>query len=335
MSIYRETAIILDHGEGGAATNRLVQNLFFKHLGAPTVPEDATIVPGNDRLAITTDSFVVRPAEFPGGNIGKLAVCGTVNDLAVMGAKPVYLTAGYILEEGLSLEILERIVIAMAQTAREAGVSIIAGDTKVVGKGDADGIFINTTGVGFVPADRNLSSASVKPGDAIIVSGTIAEHGIAVMVARESFGISGDLQSDCQPLADLAEALIAVVPQVRCMRDPTRGGVATTLLEIATASNVGMILNEMAIPLRRPVRAACDLLGIDPLYVACEGRFLAIVPDELKEEALLALRRHPRGKNASIIGQAVVSPKGVHLETINGGERPLIALEGAQLPRIC
>ncbi len=333
--MIHEKEIMLDHGEGGAATQRLVETLFFKHFGAPEVAEDATIVPSEARIAVTTDSFVVKPLEFPGGNIGKLSVCGTVNDLAVMGAIPKYLTAGFILEEGLSLEVLERLVKAMAETAKEAGIAIIAGDTKVVGRDEADGIFINTTGIGFVPLQRTLSSANCQPGDAIIVSGTIAEHGMAVMVARQGFGISGDLHSDCQPLADLVENILEAVPETHCMRDPTRGGIATTLLEIATASKVGMTLKEVAIPLRRPVRAACDLLGIDPLYVASEGRLLAIVPEEKQEEALLAMRRHPRGKDASIIGYVTVTPKGLYLETKSGGNRPLIALEGAQLPRIC
>ncbi|MDK9700259.1 MAG: hydrogenase expression/formation protein HypE [bacterium] len=333
--MLHDETILLDHGEGGAATARLVEQLFFQHFGSSGVPEDATILPGAERIAITTDSFVVRPVEFPGGDIGKLSVCGTVNDLVVMGAIPQYLTAGFLLEEGLEIALLDRIVASMSKTAQAAGVRIVAGDTKVVGKGDADRIFINTTGIGFVPEQRLLSSASCQPGDVILISGSIGEHGIAVMVARESFGISGDLVSDCQPLHDLAEALLDAVPTVRCMRDPTRGGVATTLLEIATASKVGMELREEYLPIRRPVQSACDLLGLDPLYVACEGRFLAVVPPEAAERALQALRNHPKGAGAQIIGEVVDFPKKLLLKTRAGGKRPLIALEGAQLPRIC
>lgn len=327
--------ILLDHGEGGAATARLVHDVFLAHLGDPGVLEDAALVEGAAVLAVTTDTFVVRPPEFPGGDIGKLAVCGTVNDLAVMGAVPRYLTAGFVLEEGLEIALLDRVVASMAATAREAGVQVVAGDTKVVGRGEVDGLFVNTSGVGFLPGGRRLSSASCRPGDAVLVSGPVGDHGTAVMVAREGFGLEGDLRSDCQPLHDLAAALLAAAPSTRCMRDPTRGGLATTLVEIAGASRTRIILQEARIPVRRPVRAACEVLGLDPLYVACEGRLLAVVPDAEAAAALAALRAHPRGRDAAIIGAVQDAAPGLLLETVHGGHRPLVALEGAQLPRIC
>jgi len=327
--------IRLDHGEGGAATARLVKEVFLGHLGTPEVLEDAAVVDGGARIAFTTDTFVVRPAVFPGGDIGKLAVCGTVNDLAVVGAEPRYLSAAFVLEEGLDIDLLDRVVGSMAQTAREAGVRIVTGDTKVVARGEADGIYINTSGVGVMPEGRKLSSASCVAGDVVLVSGAIGEHGTAVMVAREGFGLSGDLRSDCQPLADLAAAVLAAAPGTRCMRDPTRGGLATTLVEIAEASRVEIRLNEAAIPLRAVVRGACDLLGLDPLYVACEGRLIALVPQDQAVAALEAMRAHPRGASAARIGAVQEGKPGLFLQTRVGGLRPLIALEGAQLPRIC
>ena len=327
--------ILLDHGEGGAASARLVSEVFLRHLGTPEVLEDAAVVPGAGRLAISTDSFVVRPAFFPGGDIGKLAVCGTVNDLAVMGATPRYLTCGFILEEGFPIADLERIVASMAATAAEAGVSVVAGDTKVVGHGEVDGVYINTTGVGFVPPELNLSAGACKPGDAVLISGPVGDHGTAVMLAREDFGIHTDLVSDCQPLADLAVDLLAAAPGLRCMRDPTRGGLATTLIELCEASSVGIVLQEPALPIRREVRSATDLLGLDPLYVACEGRLIVVVPADQADAALSAMRANPRGAGGAIVGAVVQPPAKLVLETTMGGRRPLVALEGAQLPRIC
>lgn len=327
--------IRLDHGEGGAATGRLVREVFLKHLGGPEVLEDAAVLDAGMRIALTTDTFVVRPAVFPGGDIGKLAVCGTVNDLAVVGAQPRYLSAGFVLEEGLAIDLLDRIVESMATTAREAGVRIVTGDTKVVARGEADGIYVNTSGVGLMPDGRKLSSASCVAGDAVLVSGAVGEHGTAVMVAREGFGLSGDLRSDCQPLADLAEAVLRAAPGARCMRDPTRGGLATALTEIASASGVEIRLREETIPIRAAVRGATELLGLDPLYVACEGRIVAVVPAAQAEAALGAMRAHTRGAGAARIGEVRAGRPGVLLETRVGGMRPLIALEGAQLPRIC
>lgn len=326
--------IMLDHGEGGAATSRLVREVFLRLLGSPAVLEDAAVLEGAERIALTTDTFVVRPSVFPGGDIGKLAVCGTVNDLAVMGAEPRYLSAAFVLEEGLEIELLRRVVESMAATAAEAGVRIVTGDTKVVARGEADGVYINTSGVGVMPVGRSLSSAHCKPGDVVLVSGPIGEHGTAVMVTREGFGMKGDFRSDCQPLGDLARALLGAAPGTRCMRDPTRGGLATALVEISEASKVEIRLREEDIPVRGAVRGACELLGLDPLYVACEGRLIAIVPEDEASAALRAMTAHARGQGGARIGR-VLAGKGLLLDTRVGGLRPLIALEGAQLPRIC
>jgi len=299
------------------------------------VLEDAAVVEGGERLALTTDSFVVRPLFFPGGDIGRLAVSGTINDLVVMGAEPHYLTAGFVLEEGLDLADLERVVISMARAASEAGVCVVAGDTKVVNRHNADELFITTSGIGVLPAGRTLSVASCEPGDVVLVSGPVGDHGTAVMLAREGFGIGGDVVSDCQALDGLSAALLSAVPSTRCMRDPTRGGLATTLVEMAEASGVGIRLSEGSIPVREPVRATCELLGLDPLYVACEGRLVAVVPRPMAKAALTALIEHRQGRDAALIGEVVAQPKGVTLVTNMGGGRPLVALEGAPLPRIC
>jgi hydrogenase expression/formation protein HypE len=335
VDAHVEERVTLDHGEGGAATSRLVRELFLAHLGGPAVLEDAAVVTGGERIALTTDSFVVQPIRFPGGDIGRLSIAGTVNDLAVMGAEPKYITAAFVLEEGLPISELESVVVSMAAAAREAGVQVVAGDTKVVRRGEADQLFINTSGVGILPPERTLSSASCKKGDVVLISGPIGDHGTAVMVEREGFDMRGDLMSDCQPLWDLASALLEAAPDTRCMRDPTRGGLATALVEIAAASEVGVLLEEEKIPVRRPVRAACDLLGLDPLYVACEGRLIAVVPEEQAEDALDAMRHHDRGGASARIGVVVNDPPGLTLATLSGGMRPLVALEGAQLPRIC
>lgn len=327
--------ITLDHGDGGAATARLVNDLFLRHLGGPRVLEDAAIVAGGAHLALTTDAFVVRPLVFPGGDIGRLSICGTVNDLAVMGARPHHLTAAFILEEGLEISLLHELVASMAVAAREANVRVVAGDTKVVGRGEADGLFICTAGVGTLPAGRLLSSASCRIGDRVLVSGPVGDHGTAVLAAREGFGIKGDLRSDCQPVVDLAHRLLEAAPRTRCMRDPTRGGLATALAEIAGASCVRLLVRDEHIPVRDAVCAACDLLGLDPLYMACEGRFLAVVPPAEAEAALEALRGAPRGREATLVGEVVEGDPGAVLETAVGGLRPLTALERAQLPRIC
>lgn len=330
-----EKQVLLDHGEGGAATSRLVRELFLRHLGGPAVLEDSAAVEAGARIALTTDSFVVRPPFFPGGDIGRLAICGTVNDLAVAGSVPKYLTAGFVIEEGFQITHLDRIVASMAGTAREADVKVVTGDTKVVGRGEADGIFINTSGVGILPPGRLLSAAAPRPGDAVLVSAPVAEHGMAVIAAREAFRFSGDLRSDCRPLGGLAAAVLAAAPGTRCMRDPTRGGLATLLLDFAAASGCGIRVRESAIPLRRPVGIACEMLGLDPLYVACEGVAVAVVPAAEASAALDAMRRRPEGVAAAQVGEMVAAGPGVVLDTKAGGSRPLVALEGAQLPRIC
>ena len=327
--------IVLDHGEGGAATDRLVREVFLSRLGSPDVLEDGAVVRGCDRIVMTTDTFVVHPLVFPGGDIGRLAISGTVNDLAVMGAEPRYLTAGFVLEEGLEIRLLEAMIDSMAMTAAEAGVSIVTGDTKVVHRGEADSMYVNTSGVGLLPPGRRLTPAGCLPGDRVIVSGYVGDHGIAVMIAREGFGISVDLSSDCQPLGDLAAALLDAAPGTRCMRDPTRGGLATTLIDFCRASATGMRIREVDIPVRAQVEVACSVLGLDPLYVACEGRLVAVVPPEQSGAALSALRANRKGRDAALIGEVVDSPKGLVVETSVGGLRPMVLLEGAQLPRIC
>jgi hydrogenase expression/formation protein HypE len=331
----QEQIIGMDHGEGGAATSRLVREVFRMHLGGPPALEDGAEVEAGERVVLTTDTFVVKPLEFPGGDIGRLAVSGTVNDLAVMGSRPLYLTAGFVLEEGLELSLLHRILESMAGACREAEVALVAGDTKVVPRGEADGIYVNTSGLGVLPDGRHLSCTACRPGDHVLLSGPIADHGVAVVVAREGLGLLGDLKSDCQPLADLAEALLWAAPGTRCMRDPTRGGLATALREISEASGVGILIRERDVPTRQEVRSACDLMGIDPLYVACEGRLVAIVPPLQSDAALEALRAHPRGRGASRIGEVKNARAALVMETQAGGLRPLHELEGVQLPRIC
>lgn len=330
-----EDIVLLDHGEGGAATSRLVKDVFLRHLGGPEIPEDATEVKGAERIALTTDAFIVKPLEFAGGDIGSLAISGTVNDLAVMGAQPRYIAASFIIEEGFRIDLLTKLVISMARTATTSGVHIVAGDTKVVPAGEADGLFITTTGIGVIPKTRYLSSSFCRAGDVVLLSGPVGDHGIAVMAARGDLGLSGEFRSDCQPLADLAATLLRASPGTRCMRDPTRGGLATALDEIALASRVGIVITESLIPVSRAVRSACAILGLDPLYVACEGRLIAVVPRNEAEAALEAIRDHERAREASFIGEVTGEFDGVALETSTGGLRPLHALEGAQLPRIC
>lgn len=331
--------ILLEHGSGGKLSHELVRDLFLRHLDNPILAqlEDAASIsnePG--RLAFTTDSYVVRPIFFPGGDIGRLAVCGTVNDLAVCGAQPRYLSVGFILEEGLELATLERIIRSMAETAREAGVTIVTGDTKVVERGAADQVFINTAGVGWVPEERSLGPANLRPGDAILINGTIGDHGMAVMMQREGLRFHSTLTSDCAPLNGLIDTLLQAIPTgVRCMRDPTRGGLATTLNEWAEVG-VGIEVDETAIPLREEVRAVCELLGIDPLYVANEGKVVVAVAPEVADQALEAMRRHPLGTSAAIIGHVTTDHPGrVVLRTAFGAKRILGMLSGAQLPRIC
>lgn len=340
----RDERITLSHGSGGKATHNLIEGVFAPAFSNPLLDrmDDAALfsIAGQEvsqRLAFTTDTYVVSPIFFPGGDIGKLAVHGTVNDLAMAGARPLYLSAGFILEEGFSVADLRRIVQSMADAAKEAGVSIVAGDTKVVPRGKADGVFINTAGVGLCQADWPLGQAHAQPGDKVLLSGSVGDHGIAVMLAREALDIETDVESDTAPLGGLVAALLETAGSaVHCLKDPTRGGVATSLNEIAMASEVSIALDERAIPVRAGVRGACEILGLDPLTIANEGKLLAVVADGSAEAALRTLRNHPLGHQAAIIGEVRSDPVGmVFLRTDIGGTRVLDMLVGDPLPRIC
>jgi hydrogenase expression/formation protein HypE len=341
----REERITMSHGAGGKATQTLIEAVFLDAFRNPLLEplEDAAElrVPAlggvtEARLALTTDSYVVSPLFFPGGDIGDLAVNGTVNDLSVSGATPLYLTAGFILEEGFPVADLTRVVGSMRDAAAAAGVCIVTGDTKVVQRGKADGCYINTAGVGAMAPEVSLGVAYARPGDAIIVSGPVGDHGITVMLARGELDIESDVVSDTAPLNVLVADLLRAVPGVRAMRDATRGGVATILNEIARAADVGVLVSEDEIPVRPEVRGACELLGIDPMYVACEGRLVAVVPAEHADAAVRALRAHPLGAEAAVIGAVVAEQPGlVRLKTAFGGTRIVDLLVGDPLPRIC
>jgi hydrogenase expression/formation protein HypE len=345
----REERITMSHGAGGKATQTLIEAVFLDAFRNPLLEplEDAAELrvpaPGGvadglagTRLALTTDSYVVSPLFFPGGDIGDLAVNGTVNDLSVSGATPMYLTAGFILEEGFPVADLTRIAASMRDAAAAAGVCIVTGDTKVVQRGKADGCYVNTAGVGVIAPDVSVGVASAQPGDAIIVSGPIGDHGITIMLARGELDIEADVVSDTAPLNGLVADLLRAVPGVRAMRDATRGGVATILNEIARAADVGVLASEDDIPVRPEVRGACELLGIDPMYVACEGRLVAVVPGDRADAAVHALRGHPLGAEAAVIGEVVADQPGiVRLKTTFGGTRIVDLLVGDPLPRIC
>jgi hydrogenase expression/formation protein HypE len=331
--------ILLAHGAGGGKSAELVREMFLARFDNPALARlgDAAVLEAGGRLAFTTDAFVVEPLFFPGGDIGKLAVCGTVNDLAAMGAAPVALSAAFILEEGLEMETLRRVVESMARTAKEVGVCIVAGDTKVVPRGSADKLFITTSGIGALPAGRPLPAPErAAAGDAVIVSGTLADHGMAVMIHREGLDFTSEICSDCAPLAGMVAALLEAVPDVHCLRDPTRGGLAAVLNELAASSGVCIEVEEERIPVSLDARVACELLGIDPLHVANEGKMVAILPADHAGAALAALRNHPYGQNAAVIGQVQPAPAGrVHLRTPLGTLRILDVPAGDLLPRIC
>jgi hydrogenase expression/formation protein HypE len=342
--------ILLGHGSGGGLTADLIQRVFVPGFGNQTLAaleDQATVslsphtagktngVTGA-RVAFTTDSFVVRPIFFPGGDIGKLAVYGTVNDLAVGGATPMFLSAAFILEEGMPIADLRRIVASMREACAEAGVGLVTGDTKVVDRGKGDQVFITTSGIGLVPAGRSLSIRNGRPGDRVIVSGTIGDHGIAIMSVREGLEFETVLQSDSASLADLTRVMLEASPSIRCMRDPTRGGVSSTLNELAHASGVGVKLIESAVPMRVEVKGACEMLGLDPLYVANEGKLIAVVPPGDADSLLDAMRSHPLGRDAAIIGEITADHPGmVTMTSLVGGERVVAMLSGEQLPRIC
>lgn len=330
----------LGHGSGGKLSAALVRERFLPHLSDPVLAHlaDAAVVPlHGEQLAISTDTFVVHPLEFPGGNIGSLAVHGTVNDLAMMGARPRYLTAGFVLEEGLSFDVLDRVVAAMAHAARTAGVALVAADTKVVDRGRGDGIYINTTGVGSLRAGFRPVPTAAQPGDAVLVSGSLGRHGMAIMAVREGLAFESDIESDSAVLWPLVERLEhAVGAGVHVLRDPTRGGLASALNEIAASASVGVELYEPDVPVSPLVSGACELLGLDPLYVACEGVLAAIVAPEAAADSLAALRGHPLGAGASLVGTITSQHPGiVTLRTALGGRRVVDLLPGDQLPRIC
>lgn len=336
--------IVMGHGGGGLLTAELVEHLFLPAFANPVLEAmgDAAQLDLEEhlgkgaRLAFSTDSYVVRPLFFPGGNIGDLAVNGTINDIAMSGARPLYLSAGFILEEGLPLDALHRIAESMGEAARRTGAWLVTGDTKVVNKGHGDGVYINTTGIGVIPPGLQIGPNRAQPGDVIIVSGEIGLHGIAIMSVREGLEFETAIETDSAPLADLVAAMLRVTPEIHVLRDPTRGGIAASLNEIAKASRIGIVLTEAALPIPAPVRSACEMLGLDPLYVANEGKLLAIVPAAVADPLLECMRRHPLGRDAAIIGQVVATPSGMVVARTALGTTRIVDLPlGEQLPRIC
>jgi hydrogenase expression/formation protein HypE len=339
LPISAKNTVQLAHGGGGRLMKELIQDVFVRAFHNPMLAplhDGATWPVEKGTLAFTTDSYVVHPLFFPGGDIGSLAVNGTINDLAMCGAKPLYLSAGFILEEGLSMDVLQRVVNSMAEAARVAAVPIVTGDTKVVDRGKGDGIFINTSGVGLVPNGVRVLPTLIKPGDAILVSGDLGSHGVAVLSVREGLTFEGDIKSDSAPLHRIVADLIESGIDIHCLRDLTRGGLASVLNELASAAKVGMPVDEMVIPVNESVRGACELLGLDPLYVANEGRFVAIIPALQAQAALAVMRRHKAASLAAHIGVVTDrDPPMVILQTVVGTHRVLDLLSGEQLPRIC
>lgn len=340
----RADIITLAHGSGGKAMRDLIEDVFvsgFDNNQLSQLEDQArfdlsSLTAQGDRLALTTDSYVVDPLFFPGGDIGKLAVTGTVNDLAVGGAKPLYLTCGMIIEEGFAVDDLRRIVASMKATSDAAGVCIVTGDTKVVNRGAADKLFINTAGVGVIPQGINISADRARPGDIVIINGYVGDHGAAIVDARGEMELENTIKTDCQALNGLIESMLQVCPDIHCMRDATRGGIATVLNEFAESSSVGITLDETSLPVRPEVRGMCEILGLDPLYLANEGKLVAIVPAEFANDLLAAMRQHPAGIDSAIVGKVAAEPAGrVVLQTSFGGERIVDMLVGEQLPRIC
>jgi len=331
--------VLLGHGSGGRLSAELIRDVFLPAFENPILSrlDDQAILQFNGlRLAFTTDSFVVKPLFFPGGDIGRLAVHGTVNDLAMGGARPLFLSAAFIIEEGFSMETLRRVVGSLRTAAREAGVDVVTGDTKVVEKGSGDGVFINTSGIGLVPEGLELSADQARPGDRVLLSGFLGDHGIAILAQREGLEFESPIQSDSAPLHTLVQAMLQTGKSIRCLRDPTRGGLSSTVNEIAAQSRVSITLEETAIPIREEVLGACELLGLDPLYVANEGKLVAIVAPEGAEQILDAMRSHPAGRHAQIIGTvADAEPGMVTMRTVLGTTRIVDLLSGDQLPRIC
>ncbi|MCS6817951.1 MAG: hydrogenase expression/formation protein HypE [Blastocatellia bacterium] len=339
MPITEHETITLAHGGGGKLMRHLIQKMFlpeFRNEFLEPLHDGAALSVNGVRLAFTTDSYVVSPIFFPGGDIGSLAVYGTVNDLAMCGARPLYLSAAFILEEGLPMETLWRVVQSMRRAAEEAQVQLITGDTKVVDRGKGDGIFINTAGIGVIEHDRVIAPTSVRPGDVVLLNGDIGRHGIAIMAVREGLAFESEIESDSAPLADLVMTLLHAGIEIHCLRDLTRGGLASALVEIAETASVEIFLEERAIPVREDVRGACEILGFDPLYVANEGRFIAFVAPHDAERALDLMRAHPLGDQASLIGQVRERASGrVVMRSTIGATRIVEMLSGEQLPRIC
>jgi hydrogenase expression/formation protein HypE len=338
MESVLKDKILLAHGSGGKLAHELVEKSLVKALANPLLNklDDSAVFDFRGRLAFTTDSYVVSPIFFPGGDIGKLAVCGTVNDLAMSGARPLYLSLSFIIEEGLLQSELKRVVDSVRKSAREAGVEIITGDTKVVHRGSADRLFINTAGVGLIAKGINISGSNAKPGDKVLLSGTIGDHGIAVVSQREELSFATDLKSDCAPLGGLVADMLKASPSIRCLRDPTRGGLATSLNELAKQSRASIRIEEEKIPVGEEVLAACEMLGFDPLYVANEGKLVAIVPPRDAEKILKAMRRNRYGKEAVVIGEVGSDKPGrVVMKTALGASRIVDMLTGDLLPRIC
>ncbi|MFF9912736.1 hydrogenase expression/formation protein HypE [Streptomyces sp. NPDC013457] len=331
--------VVMGHGGGGALSAELVEQIFAPAFGGPALSvttDAATVELGGARLAFSTDSFVVRPLFFPGGSIGDLAVNGTVNDLAMSGARAAYLSCGFILEEGVETDVVTRVAQALGAAARTAGVEVVTGDTKVVEAGHGDGIYINTSGLGLIPAGVDLRPQRVVPGDVVIVSGPIGVHGVAIMSVREGLEFGVEIESDCAALGGLVEAMLAVTPDLHVLRDPTRGGLAASLNEIAAASGTGVVVRERDVPVPDPVASACAVLGLDPMYVANEGKLVAFVPREHADAVLAAMRAHPLGAGAAVIGEAVEAHPGmVVARTGLGGTRVVDMPLGEQLPRIC
>lgn len=330
--------VALAHGAGGDQTAELIDRVFKAHFSNPNLTADdaAVLMPPINKMAMTTDGFIVSPAFFPGGNIGKLSICGTVNDLSCMGAKPLYLTSAFVIEEGFPMDKLEEIAAAMAHTAAECGVEIVAGDTKVAGKGQVDGVFITTTGVGQIMDGVETSGYKAEPGDAIIVTGDVGRHGCTILLARDEFGIEADVTSDCAPLWANVKAMLDVTKDIHVIRDATRGGVGTVLYEIAGQSNVGIHLDSAKIPVAPEVRGVCGMLGLEPLYLACEGRLVVFAPKEHAEAIVAALRECPYSEGAAIIGEVTAEQPGrVVMTTEIGAETMLPKPGGELLPRIC
>ena len=331
-----EDIITLDYGSGGKKTSRLIENMIVPAWDNPALRElgDGAVIKGGEQLCFSTDSFVVNPLFFPGGDIGKLSVCGTVNDVSMCGGKPLYLSCAFIIEEGMKLSDLEKIIASIKSEAEKTGVQIVTGDTKVVEKGRGDGIYINTAGIGILKYP-GLSPRNIKDGDAVIVSGTVGDHGTAVMLSRSGM-MEGDIKSDCTPLNGLCEKILSLDAGIRVLRDPTRGGLATTLNEFIESGELGIEIDEKLIPVAPQVQAACDMLGLDPLYCANEGKLIAVVPAENAEKVLKAMRECPEGRNAAVIGSVSKKyPGRLVMKTALGGGRILQKLTGAQLPRIC